>query len=1004
MTAETMREQGSNEVLSEDWARLIGVRVGNFVIDRPLARGGMGAVFVARHPTLGREVAAKFLNRELNASPSVAQRFLEEARLMTELRHRNIVEIFDFGEIGGRFYYVMELLKGVDLHAAIGQRRGPFEASELVPHVTQICEALEVAHAAGVVHRDLKPGNVFVLDGTPMRIKLMDFGVAKLLHSRGVASTMHGQIIGTPSHMAPEQALGHVHAIAPQTDLYALGAILYEMLTGAPVFQDPSDLTLMMMHVHATVRPLREVVPEIPDDIARLVQSCLAKDPSERPRSAMAFAAAWCAAIETGARPKQLGLAATHFAADLARISIIPEPGLELAVTAHHVRRSGSARPPAPAAAPGPAPQLPKRDPARRDAVSPAGSSPVVPAVSPTRASQAPVAAPAPSPAVAVAVAAGAAAPVAAVAERSFALAVVAPAAPAGVLPPEVFEDPTSIDEGEEEVLNRLLARAQRKGDFPSFVRNVTDINNKADLEGAYSACHLGDAILKDYALTAKLLRSVNSNSGARNAGKIHSVKGAVVMLGFQRVRSLALSISVFSVPTKPDKRPELRDSAIRALVSGEIARALAPKAGVEDGEHAMVCSTFRGLGRHVVMHSLPDLYTKALALVEAHGVTIDIAMKRVLSISVEKLGIGIARKWRLPETVVLAMAASAAAPPPTTIRAQDRLSALAVVSNELCEAIATDPEGRAAAVEALAARYEKILRIGASDLPKIFQEVGESLESRYTSLLGVSSPKPSRYLQGIVDASVDTSAKNAAEKSAPRGEPVVVRAATVPPKEVVVAHAPTPIRTTGSLSMTDAKIVAPLVMQRISAKTSSVVDERAEALKARTADLCAKAGARPIAITEALEALVSCVGFRRAIALVPTSNKKELVVLAARGEDAQSLEAQFTIPMGTFGVNDLFSAVLNSGRPVFIDDAFDARTTARMPRKYYEMIGSPAFVLQLCALPSQRGNAILLCDLDSPDRLPGPQLKSAITDLCAAVTGLRMTDATSNRDEAQTA
>ncbi len=990
MTAETMREQGSNDVLSEDWARLIGVRVGNFVIDRPLARGGMGAVFVARHPTLGREVAAKFLNRELNASPSVAQRFLEEARLMTELRHRNIVEIFDFGEIGGRFYYVMELLKGVDLHRAIGLRRGPFEATELGPHVTQICEALEVAHAAGVVHRDLKPGNVFVLDGTPMRIKLMDFGIAKLLHSRGVASTMHGQIIGTPSHMAPEQALGHVHAIAPQTDLYALGAILYEMLTGVPVFEDSSDLTLMMMHVHATVRPLREVVPEIPDDIARLVQSCLAKDPSERPRSAMAFAAAWCAAVETGARPKQLGLAATHFAADLARISIIPEPALELAATAHHVRPSRSARPSALAAAPAPGPKLQKKDAARREAVSPGGSSPAVRAPSPTRESQMPVAAPTPE-----------AAP--AVAERTVAspaVAVVSPASPGGVLPPEVFEDPTSIDEGEEEVLNRLLARAQRKGDFPSFVRNVTDINNKADLEGAYSACHLGDAILKDYALTAKLLRAVNSNSGARNAGKIHSVKGAVVMLGFQRVRSLALSISVFSVPTQPDKRPELRDSAIRALVSGEIARALAPKAGVEDAEHAMVCSTFRGLGRHVVMHSLPDLYTKALALVKAHDVSLDIAMKRVLSISVEKLGIGIARKWRLPETVVLAMAASAATPPPTTIRAQDRLSALAVLSNELCEAIAIDPEGRTAAVEALAARYEKILRIGASDLPKIFQEVGESLESRYTSLLGVSSPKPSRYLRGIVDASVD----EAAEKASPRGEPVVVRTAAAPPKEGFATHAPTPIRTTGSLSMTDAKIVAPLVMQRISAKTSSLVDERAEALKVRTAELCAKAGARPLAITAALEALVQCVGFRRALALVPTSNKKELVVLAARGEDAQSLEAQFTIPMGTFGVNDLFSAVLNSGRPVFIDDAFDARTTARMPRKYYEMIGSPAFVLQLCALPSQRGNAILLCDLDSPDRLPGPQLKSAIADLCAGVAGLRMADAVSNLDEAQTA
>lgn len=256
MSVDSARASGERDVTdtTDDPGALIGAHVGNYVIERRLAQGGMGAVFVAYHPALGRHVAVKFLEPALNVHPASAQRFLEEARVTARLRHPNIVDIFDFGNLAGRGYYVMELLEGHDL-GRVMREHGRFSPASVVPYVEQICAALAAAHAAGIVHRDLKPANVFVVNGESTRVKLMDFGVAKLVAPGATSRTRHGEILGTPTHMAPEQALGHADEITPRTDVYALGAILYEMLSGAPVFQHESEVMLMIMHVSAPVPP-----------------------------------------------------------------------------------------------------------------------------------------------------------------------------------------------------------------------------------------------------------------------------------------------------------------------------------------------------------------------------------------------------------------------------------------------------------------------------------------------------------------------------------------------------------------------------------------------------------------------------------------------------------------------------------------------------------------------------------------------------------------------------
>src|SRR5262245_9738321 len=196
---------------------LVGRQIGNYVIQRPLARGGMAVVYLAKHPTLGREVAVKLLSPEYQGDLDLNRRFLQEARVTANFRHRNIVEIYDFGEIEGRAYYTMERLIGLDLASQLA-RRGRFSAPEVASYFQQICTGLSAAHAVGVVHRDLKPANIFVVGEEPLHVKLMDFGIAKVQEARSASETRRGEVLGTPAYMSPEQALGNVHGISLRTD------------------------------------------------------------------------------------------------------------------------------------------------------------------------------------------------------------------------------------------------------------------------------------------------------------------------------------------------------------------------------------------------------------------------------------------------------------------------------------------------------------------------------------------------------------------------------------------------------------------------------------------------------------------------------------------------------------------------------------------------------------------------------------------------------------------
>jgi serine/threonine-protein kinase len=267
-------------------------RIANYQILRKLSEGGMGVVYEARHLQLDRRAAIKVLHPAYAHHPEYVQRLLNEARAANLVEHPGIVEVFEVGQLPDQsLYIIMELLKGESLSARLDRCRR-LTALQTLRLGRQLASALAAAHGRGIIHRDLKPDNIMLVSdpdvGGGERIKILDFGIAKLApehHSPAGMRTATGITMGTPSYMSPEQCLGAA-SVTAQSDVYALGITLYEMLTGEPPFRAEGHGAVMLLHMTATAAPLSELVPGIPPSLAMLVHRMLAKQPALRPTMA----------------------------------------------------------------------------------------------------------------------------------------------------------------------------------------------------------------------------------------------------------------------------------------------------------------------------------------------------------------------------------------------------------------------------------------------------------------------------------------------------------------------------------------------------------------------------------------------------------------------------------------------------------------------------------------------------------------------------------------------
>jgi serine/threonine-protein kinase len=267
---------------------VVGQRFGNYVAVSLLGEGGMGAVYLAEHPDIGRKVAVKVLRAEFSRDEQLLGRFLNEARAANAIRHPNIIEILDSGTTdNGMPYLVMELLEGESLSARL-KRLGPLSLGDALEFAYQTASAVGAAHKKGIVHRDLKPDNLFIVpdenDPSRQRIKVLDFGIAKLQgppRMGDAVKTRTGTLMGTPVYMSPEQCLG-TREVDQRTDIYSLGVIVYEMICGQPPFYSEGFGELVNMHLNAAPPPLRQRVPAVPAPVEGLVLRALSKKPDER--------------------------------------------------------------------------------------------------------------------------------------------------------------------------------------------------------------------------------------------------------------------------------------------------------------------------------------------------------------------------------------------------------------------------------------------------------------------------------------------------------------------------------------------------------------------------------------------------------------------------------------------------------------------------------------------------------------------------------------------------
>jgi eukaryotic-like serine/threonine-protein kinase len=265
---------------------------GRYRVERTLGQGGMAVVYLARDEELHRLVAVKVLAEHLAGDTNFRARFLQESKLASRLSHPNVVQVYDAGETEGNPYIVMEYVPGDTL-----TQRGKLTHAEVVPLALQACAGLQHAHNAGLVHRDVKPANLLVREDDVL--KIADFGIARAAELTRL--TQHGTVLGTAAYLSPEQAAGE--EVTGAADIYSLGAVVYELLTGRPPYEFESLAELVTQQTRGAITPLRDVEPSVPKAVEAAVMHALARDPRFRPASASDFAHELASASELPTEP-----------------------------------------------------------------------------------------------------------------------------------------------------------------------------------------------------------------------------------------------------------------------------------------------------------------------------------------------------------------------------------------------------------------------------------------------------------------------------------------------------------------------------------------------------------------------------------------------------------------------------------------------------------------------------------------------------------------------------
>ncbi len=478
--------------------------IGRFEITRALGKGTQGSVYLAHDSHLRREVALKVIGA--GAPAEKIRLLLQEARVVSQFNHPNIVTLYDAIEHDGGHYLVLEYVEGMTL-AQLLRRDGRLDKSRATRIAIQIADGLIYAHGKQVIHRDIKPANVMISANGTARI--MDFGIAAMIGEAECATTMHG----SPHYMAPERLQNKF--ASESADIFSLGMVLYEMLTGGPAVTGANHFEVVHKIANEPIAPPSRLEPGIDERLDHLVLRALLREDSERYPTAAA---------------------------------------MKLALEEY---------------------------------------------LAPTEES---------------------------------------PATPEGVTGTVEF----------------LLRRMRHKSNFPALSNTISTINRVA-ADSDESVQTLSSALLKDFALTNKLLQLVNSSTYGQFGGSISTISRAVMILGFRAVRDLPVTLILFEHLQNKAQATQLKDDIIASYFTGIIAHRIAAQCGVPDREEGFVCGVFHHLGRLLATNYFYDESAEIVKRMQ-NGATEDQASRAVLGISHEELGIGVARSWNLPDKIVNSM------------------------------------------------------------------------------------------------------------------------------------------------------------------------------------------------------------------------------------------------------------------------------------------------------------------------------------------------------------
>lgn len=760
-----------------------GGMIGRFKIVRLLGKGNQSEVYLAYDSHLGRQVAIKTLFFAKDADHTTKmQSLLKEARTVSKLKHPNIIPLFDAGEFEGHPYLVFEYAEGETL-ADVLRNNGPLSSARAAEIASQVLDAIACAHGQNIVHRDLKPSNI-ILDGngTP---RVMDFGIAAEVSADGARE---GGLMGTPAYMAPEYVRDQ--QFGPKSDIFAMGLVLHEMLTGAPAIRGKSVQDVLNRIANDPVPPPSSANPQVDEKLDDIVQKAVAKSPEARYADA----------------------AAMKNALDL-------------------------------------------------------------------------------------------------------------------YLAPELGEESDS-GPGKQTTLDFLLRRMRLKSDFPALSEAISTINRIAGSDND-SVSKLSNAILKDFGLTNKLLKLVNSVFYAQyGGGTISTVSRAVVILGFDAVRNLAISLVLFENLQNKAHAAQLKEEFVRVLFSGMLAREMAASAGVKDAEEGFICAMFHSLGRLLSLFYFPEETEEIRKLTETRNLSEHTAATHVLGLSFSELGIGIARSWGFPEQIALSMSKL----PEGRIRRgtsnSDKLRILSGFSNELAVAIAGGkPQERGIEVARLSERFKESMSLNARHLAEV---VTKSLRevTQFSAAVNANFGQSSFAKEADKWAGRETPAREA--EAGP---------ADGPEYDTQAALAATMLNDAAAAEVHPADAAGP---------SGPTVEESQAALMAGLHDISNSLVSDDLSVNDIirmiLETMYSGMGFNRVLFCIKDSRHDAMHGKFGFGENINDLVSGFRFPMAS--APDVFHVALEKNVDILITDVDDPKIASRVPDWYRQNIPAKTFLI----------------------------------------------------------